>query len=50
MDRRRFEAAHLKYAALKMAANYSEAIPSGNITVETDVMVTLQKITSYVIT
>lgn len=28
-----------------MAANYSKAIPSGNITVETDVKVTLQKIT-----
>lgn len=34
MDRRRFEAAHMKYACLRMAAEYSEVILPKYVTVE----------------
>ena len=43
MDRRRFEAAHMKYACLCMAAQYPEA--KIRVTVESCVMDTLHKIT-----
>ena len=38
MDRRRFEAAHLKYACLQVAAQYPEAITLKSIKFEGDVM------------
>ena len=34
MDRRRFEAGHLKYACLKMAAQYPEAFTSSDVKVD----------------
>ena len=45
MDRHRFEAAHLKYASLRMASWYPEAIRGGNIKFEGDAMDTLDEIT-----
>ena len=45
MDRRRFEAAHLKYACLQMAARYPDAISSAHVKVETCVTDTLNEIT-----
>ena len=45
MDRRRFEAAHLKYACLKMAAQYPMAINISYIGVEADISDPLNKIT-----
>lgn len=44
MDRRRLEAAHLKYACLRVAAQYPEAISLKSIKFE-DVMETLCEIT-----
>ena len=45
MDRQRFEAAHLKYACLKMAAQYPMAINISYIGVEADISNSLNKIT-----
>ena len=45
MDRRCFEAAHLKYACLKMAVQYPDAIPSANVQVESCIFDTLNEIT-----
>lgn len=45
MDRRRFEAAHLKYAAIQLAMSYPEAIPPGSFTIKCDVADTLEQIT-----
>ena len=45
MDRRRFEAAHLKYASLKMATWYPEAISHCSIKFEGKVTDTLKDIT-----
>lgn len=45
MDRRRLEAAHLKYASLQMATWYPEAISNSAIKFEGDVMATLNAIT-----
>lgn len=44
MDRRRFEAAHLKYASLQMATWYPEATSYNQITFEGDVKDTLNEI------
>ena len=43
MDRRRLEAAHLKYACLKMAAQYPERINISCVRVEGDVTTTLKR-------
>ena len=45
MDRQRFEAAHLKYACLKMAMQYPDAIPSARVKVESCIFDTLNEIT-----
>lgn len=45
LDRRRFEAAHLKYACLKLASQYPEAVSFSSIKVETDVQDSLSTIT-----
>ena len=45
MDRRRFEAAHLKYAILQFAASYPEVIPPGSLTVHCDIGDTLMLVT-----
>lgn len=45
MDRRRFEAAHLKYACLQMASRYPNAISISHVKVEGDVTDTLREIT-----
>ena len=45
MDRRRFEAAHLKYAALRLAVSYPEAFHQRGVTVEVEVGDMLQEIT-----
>ena len=45
MDRRRFAAAHLKYASLQMANWYSESITYSSIKFEGDVTDTLNEIT-----
>lgn len=45
MDRRRFEAAHLKYASLQVATWYPEAISYSSIKFGGDVTDTLNKIT-----
>lgn len=45
MDRRRFEAAHLKYACLQMAAQYPDAISLSSVRVEGDVTNTLSELT-----
>ena len=45
MDRRRFEAAHLKYAALRLAVRYPEAFHQRGVTVDVEVRDMLQEIT-----
>ena len=45
IDRRRFEAAHLKYACLQMAVRYPDAITTNSILVEGDVTRTINEIT-----
>ena len=45
MDRRRFEAAHLKYASLQMAARYPAVFSSTSIKVESCISDTLKEIT-----
>ena len=45
MDRRRFEAAHLKYASLKMVSWYPEATSYSSVKFEGDVTDTLNEIT-----
>lgn len=47
MDRRRFEAAHLKYAALRLAVTYPEAFRQRGVTVEVEVGDMLQEITPH---
>ena len=41
MDRRRFQAAHLKYACIQMTARYPDAITSRSIAIETDTLDTI---------
>ena len=45
LDRRRFEAAHLRYAVLKVAASYPELMGTQGLLVYPDVEKTLQIIT-----
>lgn len=45
MDRQRFEAAHLKYACLRVVAQYPEAISLKSVKFKSDVSVTLYEIT-----
>ena len=45
MDRRRFEEAHLKYACLRLAGQYPEAINEEHVTLQADVKDTLEKVT-----
>ena len=45
LDRRRLEAAHLKYAALQTAAHYSDYFATSDMVFYTDVQETLEKIT-----
>jgi hypothetical protein len=45
MDRRRFEAAHLKYAVMQLAASYPDVIPFGSLTIHCDIEDTLAFIT-----
>ena len=45
MDRRYFEAAHLKYAALRLAVRYPEAFHQRGVTVDVEVRDMLQEIT-----
>ena len=45
MDRRRFEAAHLKFACLQMATWYPEAISFDSVKFEGDLTATLDKVT-----
>lgn len=45
MDRRRFEAAHLKYASLQMASWYPQTNIHGSIKFEGDVLESLYEIT-----
>ena len=44
LDRRRFEAAHLKYAILTTQSRYPQ-IAAGSITMNTDISATLEVIT-----
>lgn len=48
MDRRRFEAAHLKYAALQFAASYPDVIPPGSLTVHCDIRDSLMLVTPLI--
>ena len=45
MDRRRFEAAHIKYACLQLSAKYPEAVSGSSVPVESDTDNMLQKLT-----
>ena len=45
MDRRRFEAAHLKYACLSLAEQYPEAVNFSSVQVEADIKHMLNTIT-----
>ena len=45
LDRRRFEAAHLKYAALQLVVRYPEAFCQEGVTVEVEVKDMFENIT-----
>lgn len=45
MDRRRFEAAHLKYAVLKTASHFKQQFQCENLPIYSDVAQTLQEVT-----
>ena len=45
LDRRRFESAHLKYAALQLAGSYPEVINPSDIKVQAEITEILTKIT-----
>ena len=45
MDRRRFESAHMKYAALKLGASYPKIINLSSIRVQADITETITNIT-----